>query len=376
MPIPRRLHTLLAATLLAFTAAAQAQPRLIGYVMDRPTPLQLTAAKLDVVNFAFAKVGDDGRAYLPDTVDPARLRAITGKRMDNPGLKVVLSIGGWGAGNFSEAVASEAARTRFIDSGITLLHQFDLDGLDIDWEYPTLGDADISHAPDDRRNFTLLLEQLRARLDAEGKGQRHYLLTIAAAEGRFAAGLELPRIARSLDWINLMTYDFHGSLTPTTGHHAGLSRSALAGPGERTTEDAVRYFLDAGVPADKINVGVPFYGRSFTRVEPDDDGLYRTFSGEGGFISWQKIKHERLGAPGWERHWDTQAQAPWLWNAAEHSMISYDDPQSLAIKAEYVKRLGLGGIMYWEQRDDDDEQLLDVLHEALKGKGTPPPATP
>lgn len=367
MSLPhRRLRTLLAATLLAFAATAQAQPpRLIGYVMDRPAPLQLSANKLDVVNFAFAVVAPDGRVYLPETVDPARLHAVVAKRMDNPGLKVVLSIGGWGAGNFSEAAASVAARTRFIDSCVALMDRFDLDGVDIDWEYPGLGDAGISHGPDDRRNFTLLLEELRTRLDHEGGGQRHYLLTIAAAEGRFAQGLELPRIAASLDWINLMTYDFHGSLTPTTGHHSSLSRSALAGPGARTTEDAVKYFLDAGIPADKINVGVPFYGRSFGDVEPANDGLYQRFASDGGFITWQQIAHTRLGAPGWQRHWDDEAQAPYLWNPSERRFITYDDPRSLATKADYVKRNGLGGIMYWEQHGDDNEQLLDVLHQAL-----------
>ncbi|MGB3393518.1 MAG: glycoside hydrolase family 18 protein [Stenotrophomonas sp.] len=363
----RRLRTTLATVLFALVATAQAQPRLIGYVMDSPAPLQLTASKLDVVNFAFAVVAADGSVHLPGTVDPARLRAVVGKRIDNPKLQVVLSIGGWGAGNFSEAAATAAARARFIDSSVALMHQFDLDGLDIDWEYPTLGDADISHSPDDRRNFTVLLEQLRARLDAEGKGQRHYLLTIAAAEGRFAAGLELPRIAASLDWINLMTYDFHGSLTPTTGHHAGLSRSPLAAPQDRNTEAAVQYFLDACVPAAKINVGVPFYGRTFGDVDPANDGLYGRFASDGGFITWQQIVHTRLGAPGWQRHWDEAAQAPYLWNPAERRFITYDDPQSLAIKAGYVKRNGLGGIMYWEQRGDDSEQLLDVLHEALHG---------
>ena len=224
------------------------------------------------------------------------------------------------------------------------MDRFDLDGVDIDGEYPTLGDADISHSPDDRRNFTLLLGALRARLDHDGGGKRHYLLTIAAAEGRFAQGLKLPRIARSLDWVNLMTYDFHGSLTPTTGHHSGLSRSALAGPGTRTTEDAVRYVLDAGVPADNINVGVPFYGRTFGDVETADNGLYRRFASDGGFIDWRQIVRTRLGAPGWQRHWDDKAQAPYLWNPTESRFITYDDPQSLAIKADCVKRNGLGGI--------------------------------
>ncbi len=364
----RRLRALLATALLAFAATALAQPfRLIGYVTDGPTPPRLPAAQLDVVNFAFAKVAPDGSVYLPDKVDPAHVHALVAHRADNPALKIVLSIGGWGAGNFSEAAATEAARARFIDSGVALLRRFDLDGLDIDWEYPTLGDADISHSPDDRRNFTVLLEALRARLDREGGGRRHYLLTIAAAEGRFADGLELPRIVRSLDWINLMTYDFHGSLTPTTGHHSGLARSARAPAGARTTEGAVRYFLEAGVPADKINVGVPFYGRRFGDVEPVGAGLYRKYGSEGGFIDWREIVRGRLGAPGWERHWDPQAQAPWLWNPATRQLITYDDPQSLAIKAAYVRRNRLGGIMYWEQRLDDG-QLLDVLHKALHAR--------
>ncbi len=364
----RRLRTLLAATVLTLAASAQAQtPRLIGYVMDSPAPLQLSAHKLDVVNFAFALVRPDGSVYLPGYVAPERLQAVVGKRADNPSLQIVLSIGGWEAGNFSEAAATDAARARFIDSSVALMHRFKLDGLDIDWEYPTLGDAGISHSPDDRHNFTVLLEALRARLDAEGDGKRHYLLTIAAAEGRAAEGLELPRIARSLDWINLMTYDFYGSLTKTTGHHSGLRNSPLALPSGRNTVDAVQYFLDAGVPADKINVGVPFYGRTFGDVGPANHGRFQKFTTEGGFITWRDIVHTRLDNPDWQRHWDEQAQVPWLWNAKERRMISYDDPQSLAIKAEYVRQQGLGGIMYWEQRGDDNEQLLDVLHNALHG---------
>ncbi|MGE8227645.1 MAG: glycosyl hydrolase family 18 protein, partial [Stenotrophomonas sp.] len=142
-----RLHALLIAVLLPFAAQAQT-PRLIGYVMDSPEPLQLSARKLDVVNFAFAVVRIDGTVYLPEQVDPARLHALVAKRADNPSLQIVLSIGGWGAGNFSEAAATAPARARFIDSSVALMHQFKLDGLDVDWEYPTLGDADISHSPD------------------------------------------------------------------------------------------------------------------------------------------------------------------------------------------------------------------------------------
>jgi len=123
MPVilrPRRLQALLLAALLPFAAQAQT-PRLIGYVMDSPAPLQLSAQKLDVVNFAFAVVKPDGSVYLPENVDPARLHAVVAKRADNPSLQIVLSIGGWGAGNFSEAAATAPARARFIDSSVALI---------------------------------------------------------------------------------------------------------------------------------------------------------------------------------------------------------------------------------------------------------------
>ncbi len=252
------MRGLLALLLLAGVSAAQAAPyRIVGYVVDGPQAPSISPGKLDVVNFAFAQVDEAHHVFLPGATAPDNLRALTALRARQPSLRIVLSIGGWGAGHFSEAVADAQARKVFADSAIALLRQYDLDGLDIDWEYPTLPGPGISHAPADRRNFTLLLESLRQQLDAEGAATaRHYLLTIAAAEGEFAQGLELARIAGSLDWINLMTYDFYGSLTPTTGHHAGLAPTAGAPAGARNAQAAVDEYLAAGVPADKIHLGV------------------------------------------------------------------------------------------------------------------------
>ncbi|MNN71444.1 Chitinase A1 precursor [compost metagenome] len=110
---------------------------------------------------------------------------------------------------------------------------------------------------------------------------------------------------------------------------------------------------------------MPFYGRTFGDVTPANNGRFQKFTSEGGFISWRDIVHTRLNNPDWEQHWDEEAQVPWLWNPKERRMVSYDDPRSLAIKVEYVKQQGLGGVMYWEQRQDDNEQLLDVLHKGL-----------
>ncbi len=356
----------------AFFCAAYAQDaardyRIIGYVADGPTLPKISAEKLDVINFAFAEVNPAHEVFLPRETAARSLTGLVALRKTNPDLKVVLSIGGWGAGNFSEAALTDASRARFADTALTLVRKYDLDGLDIDWEYPAHPGPGISHRPEDKQNFTLLLQAIRAELDALSKtnGGRRYLLTIAAADGEAARGLEIARISEVLDWINLMTYDFYGSLTPTTGHHASLYRSRTAAPGSRTTEQAVDEFLKVGTPPRKLNVGLAFYGRVFGKVTDAKQGLHQPFASEGGFVTWQEIARDHLDKGGFVRLWDEQAQAAWLWNEKDRRLISYEDPQALRAKADFVRERGLGGVMYWEQRTDPDEQLLDVVHAAL-----------
>jgi chitinase len=341
--------------------------RIIGYVADGPTLPKISADKLDVINFAFAQVNPAHEVFLPHETAARSLAGLVALRETNPDLKVLLSIGGWGAGNFSEAALTDAARARFADTALALVRKHDLDGLDIDWEYPAHPGPGISHRPEDKQNFTLLLQAIRAKLDMLGarEGGRRYLLTIAAADGEAARGLEIARISEVLDWINLMTYDFYGSLTPTTGHHASLYRSRTAAAGSRTTEQAVDEFLKAGAPPRKLNVGLAFYGRVFGKVAHAQQGLHQPFASEGGFVTWQEIARDHLDKGGFVRLWDEQAQAAWLWNEKDRRLISYEDPQALRAKADFVRERGLGGVMYWEQRTDPDEQLLDVVHAAL-----------
>ncbi len=352
----------------AFAADASAHYRIVGYVADaKPLPT-VSANKLDVVNYAFARLEPKGDVVLPSPTADQTLAALVGLRKSNPNLKVVVSIGGWGADYFSDVALTDATRQRMADSAAALIDKYDVDGVDLDWEYPTLPGAGISHRPEDRRNFSLLLETLRARLDQFGAahGGRHYLLTIAAADGEFVQGIELERVGRSLDWINLMTYDFHNSLTPTTGHHAGLHLSTLAPGDDRAGDKAVAQFLAAGVPAKKLNLGVAFYGRAFTGVDPQHDGLQQKYAKYEGSPSWSELVANDIDKNGYVRHWDARAQAPYLWNAATHTFITYEDPQSLRAKAAFVKAKGLGGVMYWEHSLDRNEELLDVLDQSLR----------
>ncbi|MFC5741248.1 glycoside hydrolase family 18 protein [Dyella tabacisoli] len=356
--------------------------RIVGYVGDaRPLP-SISANKLDAINFAFATLTPAGNVELKSPTATQSLADLVALRKINPRLKILASVGGWGADHFSEAAWDDTERHRFADSAADLLDQHDLDGIDIDWEYPTLAGPGISHQPEDRRHFSLLLETLRKRLDQLGAahGGKHYLLTIAAADSEFVAGIELKRVARSLDWINLMTYDFHNGLTPSTGHHAGLHLSKLAPANDRAADKAVQQFLAAGVPARKLVLGVAFYGRAFGDVDPQHDGMQQKYAHFVGAPSWHDLKVDYItynvgtynggdndsGKNGYVRYWDEQAQAPYLWNADKHIFVSYDDPQSLRAKAAYVRANNLGGMMYWEHSLDQDEQLLDVVRQGLR----------
>lgn len=353
-------------------AGAQAAPpaadyRIVGYVADAQPLPSVSARKLDVINYAFAQVDAKGDVRFMSPMAGQTLATFTGLRKINPNLKVIVSIGGWGADFFSDVALTAQTRQHMAESVAAFIEKYDVDGVDIDWEYPTLAGPGISHRPEDKRNFSLLLETLRARLDKLGAAHhgRHYLVTIAAADGEFVAGIELERASRSLDWINLMTYDFHNSLTPTTGHHAGLHLSDVSPADDRAGDKAVAQFLAAGVPAKKLNLGVAFYGRAFTGVDPAHDGLQQKYAKYEGSPSWRELVASYIDKNGYVRHWDAKAQAPYLWNAKTRTFVSYEDPQSLRAKVAFVKAKGLGGVMYWEQSLDSNEELLGVLDEAF-----------
>lgn len=367
------LGALLACLLPLGTAwARDATPapwRVVGYAMGWNPAQDQDLHKIDTLIFAFAKI-DDGKVTLTGAA-AEKLQTLVALKRRDPSLKVEISVGGWGAGGFSEAARTAAGRKRFADGAAQLVAGHGADGLDIDWEYPGHHESGIASSPDDRANFTLLLQAVRASLDREGaeqgrRGADRYTLSIAAADGPFVSGIDLAAVNRYVDWFNLMTYDFCNAMTPDTCHHTGLHASQLAPADARTTARAVRQFLGAGVPPAKLVIGVAFYGREFGGVKPAHDGLYQPYGKFMAFVPWSKLKADFIGKRGFVRHWDARADAPWLWNAATRTFITYDDPQSIAAKAAFVKAHHLGGIMYWEQGLDPDGQLLDAIARGLR----------
>ncbi|HET9317643.1 MAG TPA: glycoside hydrolase family 18 protein [Vicinamibacteria bacterium] len=351
------------------------RPAVVAYVFPQDARLDVAAvpaARITHVNYAFANIRD-GRVVEGFAHDRENFRTLAALRRTYPHLKLLVSVGGWTwSGGFSDAALTARSRRRFVDSMVDLVARHDLDGADVDWEYPGLPGYGNVHRPEDKQNFTALMRELRAGLDARGRRTgRSYLLTLAAgASSDFLAHTEMDRVAEVADLVNLMTYDF---LVPPgdgrSGHHANLYASA-ADPEGQTADRAVRAFLAAGVPAAKLVLGVPFYGRAWTIAE--GEGPYAPGTAPRERIEASHAALASALAQGtFVRRFDAEAQAPYLWDAGRRLFVSWDDPESLAIKAAYVRRQGLRGMMFWELGDDPTGALLGAIHCGLLAPSVP-----
>lgn len=350
--------------------------KVIGYVgtRDLPTVREQDILSLDVINIAFAGL-EDGRVVWPGCEESRdALRRI---RRVHPAIKLVLSVGGWGADGFSQAAASQAGRERLAVSAAEIAEEYGLDGIDIDWEYPGTSIAGIAACREDKQNFTLLLRQLRETLDDAGPGR---MLTIAAGgDTYFTLQTDIPEICRYLDYVMLMTYDLQGGFQTVTGHHAALyqGRNNLI---DASVDKAVRVFGEAGLPAEKMVVGVPFYSRQWDRVKGGGDGLgqeaetighygpdYGSLADYIGLADRGNPEDDIQQHAAYRRYWDAEAGVPYLFDGS--TFISYEDQQSLAGKIAYIRERDLLGIMFWEYRSDPTGTLIPFIRKEMD-KGT------
>lgn len=323
--------------LLAFNAWAAESKVVVAYVTSwsdvMPDPSCMTH-----INYAFGHVGTDFRSVTID--NPKRLKSIVSLKGKNPQLRVLLSVGGWGSGRFSEMAANEEIRKAFADDCRRMVDTYSLDGIDIDWEYPTSNAAGISASPDDTRNFSLLMSDIR---QAIGKEKLLTLATVASAEY-----IDFPVILPYVDFVNVMSYDME--VAPK--HHAALFDSKNSGG--MTADRAIKAHLKAGVPADKLVMGMPFYGRGKKYV--------------GDFLDYKNIDSAKGNSV---EKWDNVAKVPYLADADGNLICGYDNPRSIALKCQYILDNGLLGGMYWDYAGDNakgslrltvKEQLLDKSH--------------
>ncbi len=358
----------------------------------------IPAEKLTHINYAFANIGanlqialgdpyaDIDRFYPGDSWAPGSLRGSFRRlqllKQAHPHVQTMISVGGWTwSSRFSDVALTPASRSAFAQSCVNFIQQYGFDGVDIDWEYPVSGGLSSNVTrPADRQNFTLLLAELRSQLDALGATTgRHHPLSIAAPAGPAVfANLELNLIHQYLDWINVMAYDFHGSWSPFTNHHSALYASPTdpSSPNVATqfnADAAISAYLAAGIPAGKLVLGTPFYGRGWTGVSASNNGLFQPFSGlpigtwEPGVYDFEDVKNNLIPA-GYTVHRDPAAGSPWVYHAQSGTMISFEDEISLDTKANYILSRNLGGAMFWELSGDDaPHSLLTVLHQRLLG---------
>jgi chitinase len=393
--------------------ACPTEKRIVAYFIEwgiygrNYQPADMPLEKITHINYAFANIGADLRIaigdpyaaidnfYPGDTWDqPYRgcYNQINNVlRTQYPHIKTLISVGGWTwSGRFSDVALSSDSRAVFAASCVEFIRAYNFDGVDIDWEYPVCcGLGSNTYRLEDNANYTLLLQELRLQLDAAAaQDGRTYLLTIAAPAGYDkVANIDPAGIAAACDWINVMTYDFHGAWDLSqTGHQAAL----YPNPDDPSNDEiatlynasaAIDLFLESGVQPSELVLGVPFYGRAWAGVGPANNGLFQAAnsvppgtwedwsSGDTGVNDYTEIM-SFLASGLYALHRDEHSQVPWLYSPTQHGghFISFDDDVSMATKAQYVQDSDLGGIMLWEITGDRNETLMDVIVEGLGGQ--------
>lgn len=312
------------------------------------------------LNFAFMLI-KDGKGDLSH-IKPGVLDSIRACKKVNPDLKLVVSLGGWGAGGFSNACQTEEGIEKLASSTVKLALKEGFDGIDVDWEYPCSGVAGIDYSSNDRENFTKLLKALRKHLDTAGEGRP---LTIAVGAAQSCVdSMEVEEVAATVDYVNLMTYDLRSHYTDEcTGHHTNLYPQS-GDPNGPCGVGTVEMFHKAGVPYEKLVLGSAFYGKGWTGCNSWLNNGLGVKAGPIGRMmlggSYEKIKSEYIGKDGYVRFWDDNAKAPYVYNG--ENFISYEDPDSIREKCKYVKETGLAGMMYWAY---GSHELFEAIAENL-----------
>lgn len=330
----------------------------VGYATGKSlldiTPGQ--AKRLTHVNVAFGRVNhshvsvDHMKQYLPHM---EKLRRY------NPNLQILLSTGGGNQTGHSESTATDEALQKLVQSTIEVVEAYDFDGIDCDWEFPC-----YNGNMEEKYRHTLLMKEYRKALnELEKKNGKKYWLTIAAATGQwYIDSTELDKIIDDLDFLNLMTYDLRFNDQPT-GHHTNLFEPKEAAF-PLSVDTGVKLLSEFGIPAKKIVIGAAFYSRRWDGVPNVNNGLNVKAKYPGGFgPDYTAIYHLYEKQLGFTKYWDDQAKAPYLFNG--ETFISYDDPESVRLKCEYVKEHGLGGVMYWEHSYDRTGILFNTIYDTL-----------
>ena len=327
----------------------------VGYLYGQPRDINF--GLYTHLCHAFLTADGDG------VVEKARnvpSRELTGEA-HKAGVKVLLSLGGWGWDEqFASIVSKPESEERYVKSVIEIIDGSDYDGIDLDWEYPDTEKEVVG--------FERLTRRFRKDLDAIGtKKGRPMLLTMAASSNPGTLkwlGKEF--LLETMDWVNVMTYDFAGDWTDYAGHHSPLfGSSKQPGRNRPSTEASMKYLLEVrGLPADRLAVGIPLYGKGFPVAEPyaSTKGVAKARIPQGDFRNLEKLRKEQ----GWTRSWDEETKNPWLASPDRKMVIGYDDAESVGLKADWAAKQGFRGVFFWQIAADRMPDGSNPLQEAAR----------
>ena len=338
-------------------------PVILAYYTENSSDLP-DVTLLTHINYAHGRFKNpstgDGGIVISGT---SLMKQVIALKSVNPKLKVMLMIGGWGikADGFSMMARDADKRTEFCKSVKSLLDEYGLDGVDIDWEYPTYSAEGTGASAADKGNFNLVLKELRETLSTSK--------IISFASSSSAKYVDWPIAIQYIDYVNVMTYDMGAA---PNGHNSPLYRSAKFN--HRSCDESIELHLAAGIPLNRMNLGVPFYGKA----EKNPSEANKVYNYEVNYNEMYDILHNNwykkrsLDVTGKNnRAWDDVAKVPFLTDNLGRNLLSYDDPESVTCKGQYVVEKKLLGAMFWEYRHDDDQQsLLKALVSAVYGKST------
>ncbi|CAF0939778.1 unnamed protein product [Adineta ricciae] len=361
--------------------------------------------RLTHIVYAFFEVDSSGQVFLgsadrthsqdvsKDTqVAKARLDHLLKLKRIYSEQKYMFAVGGWENSQYFSSIAqSPDKRLRFIASSLKLLDEYDLDGIDIDWEHPVTGGA-VEGIKEDKENYVLFMKEIRQALDQHGGSERKYLLSFASAAGQWTLdpGYDLPELLKYADYVNVMTYDFFGAWDSKWGAYTGPPAPLYFGmpprfSGKTNVDWTIKYYVCKTNEPHKITMGVPFYGRYWINVpnEPIDpnDGMWHKANAvngkfEGGYAPWNEIKSSWLTNPAYKQQNHEKSKSSYAYNAQEGIFLGFESPESLKDKAKYAADKNVGGLMIWAiDQDDDDLTMMNIVASASLCQNTDPKAT-
>lgn len=330
--------------------------------------IKLSEKNVDIAFIAFAKIDGTQLYFHEENVANEQIKENIKKLKEhNPKTKMVLAVGGYGVDGFSDA-SMDDKRHLFTESIINMVKELDLDGIDIDWEYPAFDAWDTQKSrPEDTQNFTNLMKELREKLyRLPHKNKQKYLLTFASGtQDWYFKNVEVKKVEKYVDYINIMSYDLTGRWSDTTGFNSNLYTDRQL-KSKDSIDQIVSMYLDHDIDSKKILLGIPAYSYAWKGVKSATDGAFtpgKPIDIDKVDLSYKMIEKKYLNKNGYKRYYDEKAKTAYLYNG--DTFISYEDKEALGEKVKYIQNKNLAGAMVWQYSQDAEDGIVKFLADNL-----------